>query len=116
MEIALNIILQLIAAILIKLASLQIVKTNLTDAILSPYYIGAIVCFGLQTIVWQKILLKYELYFAYIWNSLFYVGILFSSSYFFNEKISVKNIYGVSIIILGLIVISISKLQKIKRN
>lgn len=102
----LSILFQSLSVILGKFASLYIKEFNIMNIILNPFYILSIVCLGFQAIFWQLTLKNFSLSFSYMFNSMVYIVILVASHFFFNENISIFNIIGSLLIILGLIVMT----------
>lgn len=65
-----------------------------------------IVVLGVYAILWQIILKLMPLNKAFPYKSLSIIYILLFSSFLFDETITIKNIIGASLIIVGLIVLS----------
>jgi drug/metabolite transporter (DMT)-like permease len=65
--------------------------------------VGVILCLGLYAVLWQKILATVPLGVAYLSKSLTIVLVLLCSSLVFGEIITLNNILGTGLILLGLI-------------
>lgn len=64
---------------------------------------GVILCLGLYAVLWQKILAAVPLGVAYLSKSLTIVLVLLCSCLVFGEVITLNNILGTGLILLGLI-------------
>jgi drug/metabolite transporter (DMT)-like permease len=87
-----------------KLAALQLQQFELLKFIINPYIILAIICFGLQGLFWQLALKKHNLSYAYYFTSLRYVFTLGFGYFVFSENVNFVHLFGLFIIILGIIV------------
>ncbi len=110
--IILSLLFQSLAVILGKFASLYMDKFNLLNIISNPYYIISLFFLGLQAIIWPIALQKIPLFFAYLIMSLVYVVILFASLFIFKEKISLMNILGTILIIIGVLIVTLNQGKK----
>ncbi|MDW7534555.1 MAG: SMR family transporter [Candidatus Nitrotoga sp.] len=70
-----------------------------------PLIIGALVCYALSVIVWILTLSRVQVSIAYPLLSMGYVVNMFAAWWLFNESINPTKIAGVSVIILGVIII-----------
>ncbi len=95
-------LLQSAAVILIKKASLSIETLSLFSVFTNPYYIAAMICMFFQAIVWQFVLVRFPLTLAYYFMSGIYVVILGAGYFIFGEVVSLKNILGTVIIVVGI--------------
>ena len=69
----------------------------------SPLIMSGLVLYGISTIFWFLVLSRVELSLAYPMLSLGYIGILFVSSIFLGEKVTILRWSGTVFIILGVI-------------
>lgn len=88
-----------------------LVLMKLLNAQLSGFYL--IIGFGLillllmiYTFFWQKILEKFNLSYAYLNKAMVLVWSTLFGSLIFHEKISINHIFGLSLILMGLLLIS----------
>lgn len=95
-------LLQSAAVILIKKASLSIGALSFFSVCTNPYYIAAMVCMLFQAIVWQFVLVRFPLMLAYYFMSGLYIVILWAGHFVFGEVVSLKNILGTVIIVVGI--------------
>lgn len=65
------------------------------------YVIGAVGVMGVYAIMWQQIIQRMDISLAYMFKGLGVVFALIICHYVFGEVITMKNIIGASIIILG---------------
>ena len=68
----------------------------------SGYILAAGVCYGFSFIMWLFVLSKVKLSIAYPSLSFVYVLIVFGSWFFFNETVSLLQLIGVVLILLGI--------------
>jgi len=66
----------------------------------------SLLCYGLSIILWMTVLSRVEVSFAYAFSSLGYVLVTIMGAVFLREHISVLKIIGISIICIGVILIS----------
>jgi uncharacterized membrane protein len=72
----------------------------------NPWFVVAVIIFGLATIVWVIALSKANLVSLYPITSLAYVIVPVASYFLFSEKLSAVNMLGIVFIIIGVILIS----------
>jgi drug/metabolite transporter (DMT)-like permease len=75
-------------------------------ALSTPYFYVALVVFPVQLFNWTRVLARADLSFAQPITSLSLITVLTFSSYIFHEKISWIDVLGVSMIFLGVFLIS----------
>lgn len=75
--------------------------------ILNPWFYGAISFFAVSTFTWVKILTQMKISIAYPILSISYILTAIGAFYFFQEKMTVLNIFGIFFIIVGVSLISI---------
>lgn len=100
----LSVLFQSISSILMKFASANIDNGSFFSLIISGYYLSALFCLVLQAFFWQLTLKKLELSIAYPLTALNTVFILIFSYIIFNEQITVNNIIGVTIMMIGIVI------------
>ncbi len=105
----LSIFFQSVSFIFSKLAALHIEDNSIINYIFNPYYIASLFCLVLQAFFWQKTLEYMNLSKAYPYTGLIYVFILIYTYFLFNEPISLNNILGTSIILIGIYIISLEE-------
>jgi multidrug transporter EmrE-like cation transporter len=82
--------------------------TLIQSYILNPWFYLAITCFALSTIVWVKILMAMKLVTAYpIALGIAYSVTAIGSFMLFNESLRPLNLIGITIVMLGIFLISI---------
>jgi len=104
--IILSIICQSVSVAIGKKAALSMSGYTFYNVITNPYYIISLFILGLQAIFWQLALKQYNLSFAYLFTSLIYPIILIISYFIYNENISMNNIIGSLIIVVGVIIVT----------
>jgi len=104
--IIISITLLAMAGVLSKYASLSLDGVNIMSIISNKLYLLSLCCLVLQAIVWQQALRYYDLSFAYPFMSLVNFLILLSSVILFDEKVTMNNLIGVSVIALGIFSLS----------
>lgn len=100
----LSIILNCLSVILLKVGADSIINFTFFSIIQNVFYISSIFSLGLQAILWQLALKKYDLNYAYLFTSLYYPIILSTSYIIFREQLSTNNLIGTLIIIIGLLI------------
>jgi multidrug transporter EmrE-like cation transporter len=96
------------AAMLSKKAALVGKGAGLMASLLTPWYMGALVCLGLQACVWIMALRYFPVSFAYPFTSLHKGLILFGAWFLFHEQVHTHEILGVLVIMSGIIVIGLN--------
>ena len=71
-----------------------------------PHIIGAIACYALSVVIWMLALSRVQVSIAYPLLSMGYVVNVVAAWWFFNESINPAKVAGISVIILGVIIIS----------
>ena len=79
----------------------------ITKYLLNPWFYGAISFFGLATLTWVQILTTMKLSIAYPILSVSYILTAVGAYYFFGEKLSVVNLVGMFLIMVGVSLVSI---------
>lgn len=97
-----------IIAIVFESLSSSVLKFSKDYAFLSPMYLFwfcvAVGIMGLYAIAWQLLLERLPLTTAYLRKGLTYVLIFIWAKVFFNEIITVKQMIGMAVIIVGMVV------------
>lgn len=97
-----SIIFQAAGGILGKYVSITIDNLSFINIISNTFYTLGLFFMIFQAIVWQQALKHYQLSFAYPFMSLTNFVILISAYMLFDEKITLANIIGLSIISYGI--------------
>ncbi|MFY0518404.1 EamA family transporter [Lysinibacillus sp. UGB7] len=105
----LSIVFQSFSFVFSKLAAVSLENTPFIFYIVNKYYFLSLVCLGIQAIFWQKTLNKMELSKAYPYTALIYLFILIYTYFIFKEPISINNIIGTIIIMIGIFVMNFEK-------
>lgn len=71
-----------------------------------PHIIGAIVCYALSVVIWTLALSRVQVSVAYPLLSMGYVVNAVAAWWLFNESINPAKVAGISVIILGVVIIS----------
>lgn len=97
---------QAAAFLIIKLASESIQQLAVESIVL---FAIALICLCLQAILWQQALKHFELFWAYLWNTLLYPILVLFGAVFFHETIDTKTVMGLVLIISGVLIINLEK-------
>jgi drug/metabolite transporter (DMT)-like permease len=97
----LSLALQVTAVVFGKLAALEMPAFTFSAFVTSPLYLSVLALLALQALCWQVVLRRIPLVVAYPFTSLNYLLILGASRVFFEEPISVFNVVGSVVIIVG---------------
>ena len=71
-----------------------------------PHIIGAIACYALSVVIWTLALSRVQVSIAYPLLSMGYVVNAVAAWWFFNESINPAKVAGISVIILGVVIVS----------
>ncbi|MCS6934904.1 MAG: hypothetical protein NZM35_07120 [Chitinophagales bacterium] len=74
--------------------------------LLNPWVISAIAAVGIGSITWILVLTKFELSYVYPFSLLSYVAVIALSYWLFQENITLLRLTGISIVLLGMVIIS----------
>ena len=95
-----------------KLASIQYNRGGLANPLLYVFvFLMFFVCFA-YAICWQKIIKRFDLNIGYANRSVYLLWSQVWAVSIFGEKLSVRNVIGVLIVLLGVIVVSLSAEKK----
>lgn len=75
--------------------------------LLNPWFYGAITFFGVSTLTWVKILTQMKISVAYPILSISYILTAIGAYYFFQERLTALNMFGILLVMIGVSVISI---------
>jgi len=75
--------------------------------ILNPWFYGAISFFAVSTLLWVQILTQMKISVAYPILSICYILTAVGAYYLFQEKLTILNLVGIFLIMLGVSLISI---------
>ena len=79
---------------------------QLIRIILEPHILSGLVCYGFSVCIWIVALSKTPVSIAYPMLSIGYIFNLLAAWYFLGEELSIQKIVGITIIILGVLIIS----------
>ncbi|MBU0630000.1 MAG: EamA family transporter [Candidatus Margulisbacteria bacterium] len=82
------------------------ILVKLIPIFMNPWVFFGFVCFGLSSIFWLVVLSRLPLSLVYPMVSVAYVLVALASMLFFREPVSLVRWIGISVIILGVILIS----------
>lgn len=89
-----------------KYAAMTIKETSPFITLTNIYYLLSLLFLVLQAIFWQQALIHYPLSYAYPFMSLVNFVILFCSAILFHEQITKYNILGLTVISIGILILS----------
>jgi len=104
--IAISILLGVIGQIVLKLGSSSVSTSSVLSifsSFLNPYIIGGLFCYGVSAFFWVLALTRLDLSTAYPLLSISYVLVTLSAYFFLGESLNIYKIVGITIIILGVI-------------
>lgn len=104
------IICQALSVVLSKLAADS--SGQIIFMMFNSYYLGSIIMLGVQSIFWQLVLKNSSLSTVYPYMTLVNVVLLFLGYIVFGENISLNNLIGVVIILVGILIINKSTRKK----
>jgi len=78
----------------------------LLKAALSPWIISGLIGYVIGTVIWLLLLSKVDVSYAYPMLSLGYIFLLIFASLFLGEQITMIRVIGVSLIVIGVILIT----------
>lgn len=73
------------------------------------FYLLEFIILGIYAIIWQQILKKFEVSIAYANKSLSLIWSLVWASIFFKETITIQNIIGTLVVLVGIMVVNIDE-------
>lgn len=84
----------------------KVILSFLVKAATSPFVIGGLISFGVSFVLWLLILTRLELSKVYPMVAVGYVLTVFFSWLFFKENVTALRIVAISLIVLGVVVLS----------
>jgi len=69
------------------------------------YYVIMLIIIGIYAILWQQIIKKFEIFVAYINKGTLIIWTFVWAILFFHETITVNNIIGAVLVIIGIVVV-----------
>ncbi len=100
------VIFQAAALVMVKFASFGIEDFKLGSIGL---FLLALFCLLMQALMWQQALKRYDLFWAYLWNTLLYPILIVFGLLFFNEVVNITTVIGLIFIVSGVIVLNLEK-------
>lgn len=97
-----SVLMQLGALFLLKLMSPTMPEFSLFNVLMHPMFWGALACLAGQALSWQWVLRRFELSFAYPFNSLIYPASLLLGAMFLQELVTAGRLVGVALIMAGI--------------
>ena len=105
----LAILIRTITQILLKYIAIGESGSSFQALFTSPLFYFICSLLVILTWAWQRVLIHYPLSFAYPFTSIVFITLLISGALFFNEQITLANVIGSVIIVMGVIVVSRDK-------
>jgi drug/metabolite transporter (DMT)-like permease len=109
MLILLSILSQSLALVFMKLAALELMQFTLLKFITNKFIWIAVFCLLLQSILWQLVLRKHNLSYAYYFMSLRYFITLCFGYFLFHEQVNFIHLVGLVIIAYGITIFAKGK-------
>jgi len=78
---------------------------GILTSLLTPWYMGTLICLGLVAFVWILVLRQYPLSYAYPFMSIVRGLVLLGAWFIFQEPVQPRELLGMVIIILGIALI-----------
>ncbi|MEK3725858.1 EamA family transporter [Paenibacillus sp. FSL H8-0034] len=101
-----SIFFQTIAIYFGKVSANHVEFGHIITVLLNPYYIASLMSLMVQAFFWHLTLKRIELSVAYPSTSIVFIFIIFISYYVFKEDISINNLMGIAIMMVGVIVLN----------
>ncbi|MBD2413775.1 small multidrug resistance protein [Nostoc calcicola FACHB-389] len=96
-----------IANLLLKRSRLEAPDPGLFSLLFSPWFIGGLVFFGINVIIFAKALDKLPVSAAYpVLSGMGFGLIAVGSNYFFGERLALNQYIGLAVILTGIIIMS----------
>ena len=103
--IILSLLFQSLSLIFGKYAALELTVLTPKTILTNYFYLASLLCLGLQAVCWPLALRQFPLFWSYMFMSGLYVVIPGISYFIFKEYISVCNVVGSAIIMIGIVVL-----------
>lgn len=97
------------AAIFAKQAALTSIGHGFPGMVINIWLLFELIALGLEALTWVFVLRRFTLSFAYPFMSLIFGINLFTAWLIFNESIYLKHILGMTLIIIGVLVMTTSR-------
>ena len=78
---------------------------SILSSLLTPWYLGTLVCMGLVACVWILVLQRFPLSYAYPFMSIVRGLVLMGAWFLFREPVQPQELLGIVIIMLGIALI-----------
>ena len=95
------ILLRALTQILFKFIALASSDSLTAVLLFWPTYLALLLLF-FRALTWQQVLVRFPLSIAFPFTGLTFISLLISGSMFFDESITLENIFGIVLILLGL--------------
>ena len=105
----LTVSLRSISSAIFKIGALEINDYNFYTVLTNYFFINAFFLFFLRAIVWQFVLNKYELSFAYPFTGIHYIFLFLIGYFYFNEEMTLNKFLAILLILIGTTIIATSK-------
>lgn len=105
LQLHLNILLFSLTGVFSKMASLCYVKDGLNSRLLYLFLFLMVLNCGLYALAWQQIIKKFSLSTAYAHRSVYLIWSQLWAVFVFHESLSVQNIIGMLIVLIGVLVV-----------
>jgi drug/metabolite transporter (DMT)-like permease len=89
------------AVVLGKAAAVRMGTPTASAFLSNPWYLGGLACLVLQAFFWQLVLREIRLFVAYLVTSLNYFVVLAASRVIFMERVTMANVAGAAVIVVG---------------
>jgi multidrug transporter EmrE-like cation transporter len=110
---AISILLAVIGQLLMKKGMLEFgtfpvsqLLVKIIPIFMNPYVFLGLACFGISSVFWLVVLSRLPLSLVYPMVSVAYILVAFASMIFFKEQVSVVRWLGISVIVVGVFLIS----------
>lgn len=105
LQLHLNIMLFSLTSVFSKCASVQLKRGGLGNPLLYLFLFLMVVNCGIYAIAWQKVIKKFSLSTAYANRSVYLIWSQLWAVLIFRENLTVKNIIGLLIVLVGVMVV-----------
>lgn len=91
-------------------AAQLLLKSGSGQALLNPYFLGGVMCYGLSTVFYVGILAKFNVSFAYpLLIGLTVIATTIAGATYFHEKIPFLGMIGIGLMLSGICAIAFGK-------
>lgn len=102
-----SVLCQLVAVLLLKQKAISHPGAGFADLLHLPLFWAALCCLVAQAVLWQRVLSRYPLSFAYPVNSLMYPFALFAGWALFGEAVTAARMVGSAAIVAGIVLFTV---------